>query len=722
MLKKISRFCSHSPWIVILVVFGITALFIQQIADNLRFEADVTKSLPANIEAAKSDDYYKKNFNYKDMMLIGVGKPDGSIMEAEVLKKIEQIQLDIRSLKVPKTFDSVLTGRQETLIQSIGIDTENISSIANLEDAILDKETGSVVSGSVIEKLKKDKGIPSKPGEEERLPEEVQDLKQLIPELTQRILQDRSFKNRLLSEDMHASTISVPMLRKWDYEKRYAILELSTALDKNLLKARFQGKTSTFPFEIYGKTIDKIQVNDDFIERQVNKTRKGLSAYLTNALEDTAENDPVLKDMLNRELTVESFQTIMTHIEGRDFFIVETMGLWTNFYNDIWDFTLSQIDPFSRENLEFQLHDVKNIFDFDEVYRMVSAILDKHRLEGVNYYVAGTPVVIGVIGPMMSKDTGTLVPIAVLVIFFILGVSFRSFRGVIIPALTVVLSVIWTMGVMATLGIAIKMGTTMLPIILLGIGTAYGIHLLNRYSEDAATHTDRRELVQKSMNNVGVAVIMAALTTMAGFSSLATSGLSMIQEFGAFAAVGVGIALILSLTLTPSLLVLWKLPRQKTVLSNGVPVNKKEMILLRIMRILAEKVSRNPGQTSALMGAVFIVSIILATGNQFEGSMMKNFDEKNPLFLSDQFLNENLTGTTNINLLFKFRDRINLDSPQAQSDFRQRLDGFSAAWMGLTHGTGDLETATQLVKEMQTDAEKLPGSLDTIISHLKLMQ
>ncbi|MFH2133133.1 MAG: MMPL family transporter [bacterium] len=722
MLKTISRFCTRFPWIVILVVFAITAFFMQQMANNLKFEADVTKSLPTNVLAVKSDDYYKKNFNYKDVMLVGIEKTTGSVMEAAVLRKIEQIVLDIKALKASKTFDSILTGKKETLEQGIGIDTENINSVANLEDAVMDRETGSVVAGSYIEKLKKDHGIVSRPGETERLPEQDQDLKQIIPELTRRILEDRSFKNSLLSGDMHASNIAVSMLRKWDYKKRYTILELSTALSETRLKDRFQGKSSVFPFQIYGKTVAGIQVDDAFIAKQVSDTRQRLSGFLNNAFRGVAENDPVMKDRLGREMTAENFQAIMALTERSDFFTADNIDTWNNFINNIWDFTLERIDPFSRENLEFQLHDVENIFDFAEVYRMVAEVLSRHPMDGVNYYVAGMPVVIGVIGSMMSQDMRTLVPIAVLVIFFILGISFRSLRGIIIPALTVVLSVIWTMGIMAVLGLALKMGTSMLPIILLGVGTAYGIHLLNRYYEDAATETDRRELVQKSVAHVGVAVIMAAITTMAGFSSLATSGLSMIQEFGIFAAVGVSIALILSLTLTPSLLVLWRLPKKKGGMVNGLPVKKRETLILRLMRSGSELVARKPWQTFTILGLIFVVSIILTTGNKFEGSMMKNFDEANPLYQSDQFINENLTGTTNINLLFRFRDRINLDSSQSQSEFRKHLLAFADAWQVLTLNQPELGAAATIVQNIQTDAGSLPGSLDSVMERLKLVQ
>lgn len=720
-LKGISRFCTRFPWPVILIIACISTFFMNQIVENLEFEADMMKSLPTNIKAVKSDDYYKKNFNYQDRMLIGVEKHEGSVMEVEVLRKIEQIIEDIKKLRATKTIDSQLTGKKETLVQSLGIDADDIQSIATMEDALLDKETGSVISGSVIKKLKKDHGFVSAPGMEERLPEDYNQLKQIIPELTQRILQDRSFRNNLLSEDQHSSTIAVPTIRKWDYKKRYAILELSTALDVNQLKRRFQGKTSTFSFNIYGKTINGVHINDDYLQNHVRQTRNNLSKWLISEFSAVAENNVELKEKLNREMTAENFMAIIAHTEAKEFFISPDINTWTNFTNGMWDFTLAQIDPFSRENLEFQLYDVKNIIDLEKIYKEVNAILEKHSLEGVNYYVAGVPVVIGVMSSMMQEDMGTLMPIAVLVVLGVLAISFRSFRGVIIPALTVVLSVIWTIGLLAVLGIPLTAGTTAMPIILLGIGAAYGIHFVNRYNEDAPFYTDRKELVRKSVTSVGVAVIMAALTTIAGFSSLATSGLSTIQEFGIFAAVGVFIALILSLTLTPSLLVIWKRPKQKSV-NDPKTGFVKEGLTHRFIRTIAEKVVIKPKTTLILLSSAFVVAAILASGNYFEGSMMKNFKEDNPLFKSDRFLNKNLTGTTNMNLIFRFRDYINLDNVSVQNDFKKQVSSFVSSWNVFTDQQQDLYPTINLVNKLYSATNQLPGSSQQIISDIQLVQ
>ena len=53
----------------------------------------------------------------------------------------------------------------------------------------------------------------------------------------------------------------------------------------------------------------------------------------------------------------------------------------------------------------------------------------------------------------MRKDLTTLLPIAFLVIAIVLLLSFRSLSGVILPLLIAVISIVWSLGTMAFLGI-----------------------------------------------------------------------------------------------------------------------------------------------------------------------------------------------------------------------------------------------------------------------------
>ncbi|MBU2513949.1 MMPL family transporter [bacterium] len=722
MLEKISRFSCRFPWLIFIVVGAISILMVEQIREKAYFEADLVKFLPTDMPAVKSYDYSMKNFNTQDTVLIGFEKKDGSILDADALRVMEKVVLELKELKASKTFESKLKGETVTLEQTVGIDPDSITSVANLEDAILDEETGSVITGSVIKNLKKEENIPSNPGEEELLPESDDDLQKIIPALKSRILSDRTFRGNILSDDLKSATIRASTYRKQVYKRRYAILELSTAIDDSRLTRRFQGKDSTFPFEIYGKTVNKTLIDENYIKNHTVAVRTQLHKYLQKELEDTFEQEPDLKELLDGDLTVDKFQSIMQHIERNDFFMSPQVGTWRSFMDSLYEFTLAVIDPFSLENLEFQIHDVKDMIDMAEVYYLTTDLLEKYKSEGITSYVAGGPIVIGVMSQMMTGDMSKLVPIAIGVVLLILVLSFKSVRGVFIPLVTVVLAVIWTLGLMAFLRIPFTVSTSGLPIIILAVGTAYSIHLLNRYYEDSQNSTDKLAIVQRSIKHVGGAIFMAAVTTIAGFSSLATTSLTTIQQFGQFSAVGVIVALLLSLTLTPALLVLWRIPKRNPLVKRSI--DGEDGIISGFMRKWSHVVIAYPKPVLLIFLIAIGASLFLMHDIHFEGSIMSNFKKDNVIYQSDKFLNKNLSGTTDINLIFAFRDKINLENPDTQRSLQNHLKRVTASFnqAGFQHKELNEGIILDLNRSFQDISNTLPQSDEKLFAQVKLIQ
>jgi len=161
----------------------------------------------------------------------------------------------------------------------------------------------------------------------------------------------------------------------------------------------------------------------------------------------------------------------------------------------------------------------------------------------------------------MMRDLSLLFPLICLVVMVVLYLSFRSKRGVILPLLTVFLSVVWMTGFMALVGFPFSMVSVIGPIILVAVGSAYGIHIINKYYEAIGSGLRKKEAVLDTMRDMNSPVIMTAFTTAAGFMALATSFVIPIRQFGIAAAFGVLAAMILSLSLIPAILVLQEVPR-----------------------------------------------------------------------------------------------------------------------------------------------------------------
>ena len=179
-------------------------------------------------------------------------------------------------------------------------------------------------------------------------------------------------------------------------------------------------------------------------------------------------------------------------------------------------------------------------------------------------YVGGMPRLNQFIAESMRKDLMVFFPVMMLVIVMVLYLSFNSLRGVVLPLLTVVLSAIWEMGTMGWLGAPFTPFSFIAPIVLMAVGTAYGIHILNRYYEEA--HKDgrsRTDILTETITAMLSPTAMAALTTVAGFFALLSSTLWPQRDFGVYTGIGVIYAALLALTLIPAILALLPLPKRE---------------------------------------------------------------------------------------------------------------------------------------------------------------
>lgn len=176
-------------------------------------------------------------------------------------------------------------------------------------------------------------------------------------------------------------------------------------------------------------------------------------------------------------------------------------------------------------------------------------------------YVTGAPVFSEIVNEATGHDLMFLVPIVVVVVAGVLFFSFRRFTGVFLPLLTVIISCIWAIGAMALVQIPLTILSTVLPVILIAVGSAYGIHVINHYFDEVTQNTEitketHAEQIIAAMSRVLPPVFLAALTTFAGFVSFCFTSVVPIFEFGIFSSFGVLSAFIVAVTLIPSILIL----------------------------------------------------------------------------------------------------------------------------------------------------------------------
>ncbi|GAB6188922.1 efflux RND transporter permease subunit [Marinitoga arctica] len=254
---------------------------------------------------------------------------------------------------------------------------------------------------------------------------------------------------------------------------------------------------------------------------------------------------------------------------------------------------------------------------------------------GVDYYIFGTAIANREIEAIVKDNLLKLIPIVLILVMLVLYFSYRNIAGVILPIISVLIADVWTVGIMYLLGINFNITTSAVPIAVVGIGTAYSIHIISKYYEELHLGISVEEAVNNTLKHVGTAVLLSALTTIAGFLSLLTADLTPVWQLGIFTSLGIALALLMATIFVPAMLMIFK-PKSKAQLSED-----GESPLLRKF---ADKIVHHRSITM-----IIIIGLILLTAfyiPKIKSDMqIENFmSEKTHMVQGSNFLRENFGG------------------------------------------------------------------------------
>lgn len=270
-------------------------------------------------------------------------------------------------------------------------------------------------------------------------------------------------------------------------------------------------------------------------------------------------------------------------------------------------------------------------------------------------YYTGSPMLVTYISDLMKRDLTRLLPIAFVLIAIILFFSFRSISGVILPLLTSVIAIVWSLGIMGLLGFSMSMISNNIPIILLAVSSAYTIHVINRINQ--LQEINNTNAISVALAYVIVPVIMAAITTMIGFVSFIFGAyLEMIVDFGIFTALGTLFACLLSIFFVPAIMEVFK-SKGKSLDSKKLSASFLSEKILQPLYFLVFKHSKSV--ISAWM-ILIIISIIGVFSIQRSVDIQEYFKKGNPARQAENIMVEKFGGTKPVFVLFKG----NMQSPE----------------------------------------------------------
>ncbi len=164
------------------------------------------------------------------------------------------------------------------------------------------------------------------------------------------------------------------------------------------------------------------------------------------------------------------------------------------------------------------------------------ATLAEHVPSGVDWGITGVPVMVVEEQEAMERDmplTASLSVVGCLLIFFL---AYRSLRATALILAPLLVGMSLALGFTSVSVGHLNLLTSVMVVILVGMGIDFGVHLLTRIRHEHAAGTP--EPVRAAMAATGPAILTGALTSAAAFATLMITGFSSLEELGLIASLG----------------------------------------------------------------------------------------------------------------------------------------------------------------------------------------
>lgn len=333
-------------------------------------------------------------------------------------------------------------------------------------------------------------------------------------------------------------------------------------------------------------------------------------------------------------------------------------------------------------------------FEGAKVLAAVEEIKSQFELPEI-LHITGAPILVEDVQRGISGDSRRFIPAAILLVFLGFFFSFRRLRGTILPAIMVVMSIIWTMGFMGYAGLPITVVSNALPVIMVAVASSYGIHFMNSYYKYADASIDNQEAVMKTLMNIGAPILITGVTSALGSASLLIFKITSLKEFGIIGAAGFLFATVICLTLLPAVSLI--LPLQKSKLNS----------ILNLQNIL-DKLTLNAIRYRYVVLGIYLLIIpafaFWTTKIQIGDDYTKFFPDSHQGRIAAEEFNDHLNGVRIMDVMIDVSNEGNIKDPNTF----QAVSAFQNAILGIPH-VGSAYSYVDVVNQMKENFNPASG-------------
>ncbi len=168
---------------------------------------------------------------------------------------------------------------------------------------------------------------------------------------------------------------------------------------------------------------------------------------------------------------------------------------------------------------------------------------------GSDIELTGANVLNAFLRERVLSDAVIAAVIGFVLVGFLLWLDFRNLRDTVLSLAPLSVGIVWMLGAMAAMGVAMNFMNIFVTTMIIGIGVDYGVHMLHRYRELAGADD---EAYAVGLSETGKAIVLAALSTIVGFGSLSLSHYPGLQSMGKVSILGAVSTALVAISVLPA--------------------------------------------------------------------------------------------------------------------------------------------------------------------------
>ena len=335
------------------------------------------------------------------------------------------------------------------------------------------------------------------------------------------------------------------------------------------------------------------------------------------------------------------------------------------YYNQSQEESLSKEERSNYKIFLKEYEDYKNLYNIRNQQNIseIRDVISKYG-ENAKIHLGGIPMIAD---DMMSYIKSDIIVFGIGVFLFIiltLWFIFRNIKWVIIPLIGCATSVIIMIGLLGLIGWKVTVISSNFIALMLILNMAMNIHVTVRFLQIKKEQPEltKSEAVLISCKKMMMPILYTVLTTICAFLSLIFSEIKPIIDFGLMMTLGLIVSFIVTFLLLPSLL---------NVFSSENEINVKDTEKSLITSVFASIAKKNSIFIFIFTFLVILASFVGVLKLEVENSFINYFDKETEIYKGMKKIDEDLGGTTPLNIIVKFPAKQNKDINKEEDEFSE---------------------------------------------------